>query len=128
MYFISMYSVLNTLSEYTYFYKSKNIPSYTFLLVFKIVKSSQCILKWVRYWDLIDFKFIFIFIDQIRFYVYCCFYWLNSIFNGRKYSSCQFFFVPVAFKQRMFKKFPICNNFFDAQVLFILSAIWFDGW
>ena len=43
--FISMYSVLNTLSEYTYFYISKNITSYTFLLVFKILESLQCILK-----------------------------------------------------------------------------------
>ena len=40
-----MYSVLNTLSEYTYFYISKNITSYTFVLVFKIVESLQCILK-----------------------------------------------------------------------------------
>ena len=31
-------SVLNTLSEYTYFHKSKNITSYTFFLVFKIVQ------------------------------------------------------------------------------------------
>ena len=43
--FISMYSILNTLSEYTYFSISKNITSYTFLLVFKIVESLQCILK-----------------------------------------------------------------------------------
>ena len=40
-----MYNVLNTLSEYTYFYISKNITSYTFLLVFKIVESLQCILN-----------------------------------------------------------------------------------
>ena len=40
-----MYSVLNTLSEYTYFSLSKNITSYTFLVVFKIVESLQCILK-----------------------------------------------------------------------------------
>ena len=40
-----MYSVLNTLSEYTYFCISKKITSYTFLLVFKIVESFQCILK-----------------------------------------------------------------------------------
>ena len=40
-----MYSVLNTLSEYTYSYISKNITLYTFLLVFKIVESVQCILK-----------------------------------------------------------------------------------
>ena len=33
-----MYSVLNTLSEYTYFYISKNITSHTFLLVFKITE------------------------------------------------------------------------------------------
>ena len=43
--FISIHSLLNTLSEYTYFYISKNITSYTFLLVFKIVESLQCILK-----------------------------------------------------------------------------------
>ena len=42
---ISMYSVLNTSSEYIYFYVSKNITSFTFLLVFKIAKSFQCILK-----------------------------------------------------------------------------------
>ena len=45
MCFISMYSVLNTLSEYTYFYISKDITLYTFLLVFKIMESLQCILK-----------------------------------------------------------------------------------
>ena len=38
-------SVLNTLSEYTYFHISKNITSYTFLLVLKIVESLHCILK-----------------------------------------------------------------------------------
>ena len=43
--FISMYSVLNQLSEYIYFYISKSITSYTFLLAFKIVESLQCILK-----------------------------------------------------------------------------------
>ena len=42
---ISMYSVLNTSSEYIYFYVSKNITSFTFLLIFKIAKSFQCILK-----------------------------------------------------------------------------------
>ena len=30
-----MYGVLDTHSEYTYLYKSKNITSYNFLLVFK---------------------------------------------------------------------------------------------
>ena len=40
-----MYSALNTLSEYIYFYISKNITSYTFLLVFKIVEGRQCTLK-----------------------------------------------------------------------------------
>ena len=40
-----MHSVLKTLSEYTYFYISKNNTSDTFLLVFKIVESLQCILK-----------------------------------------------------------------------------------
>ena len=41
--FISTYSVLNKLPEYTYFHISKNITSYTF--VAKIVESLQCILK-----------------------------------------------------------------------------------
>ena len=45
MFFISMYTVLNKLSEHNYFYISKNITSYTFSLVFKIVKSLQCILN-----------------------------------------------------------------------------------
>ena len=35
--FGSMYSVLNTLSKYTYFYLSENIISYSFLLVFEMV-------------------------------------------------------------------------------------------
>ena len=39
-----MYSVLNKLSKYTYFYISKKITSYIFLLAFKIVESLQCIL------------------------------------------------------------------------------------
>ena len=43
MCFISMYSVLNTLLQYTYFYISKSITSYTFLLVFKIVVSLHCV-------------------------------------------------------------------------------------
>ena len=40
-----MYGVLNTLSEYTYFYVSKNITSYKFLLVFKIAEDLQYIRK-----------------------------------------------------------------------------------
>ena len=43
--FISVYSVLNKLSEYKYFYMSKNITSYTFLLIFKNVESLHCILN-----------------------------------------------------------------------------------
>ena len=40
--FISIYSVLNALSEHTYFYISKNITSYTFVACFE---SLQCILN-----------------------------------------------------------------------------------
>ena len=43
--FSSMYSLLTTLSKYTYFSISENTTSYTFLLVSKIVESLQCILK-----------------------------------------------------------------------------------
>ena len=45
----TIYSVLNKLSEYKYFYIWKNITSYTFLSVFKIAKGLQCILKGVLY-------------------------------------------------------------------------------
>ena len=41
-----MYSVLNTLSECKYFYISKNITSFVFLLVFKTAESLKCILNW----------------------------------------------------------------------------------
>ena len=48
-----MYILLNTLSEYTYFYISKNITLYTFLLVFKIVENLQSILKASHYkWEM----------------------------------------------------------------------------
>ena len=44
--FISMYSVLNELSDYIYFYIPKSMLLHTILLfVFKIVKSRKCILK-----------------------------------------------------------------------------------
>ena len=51
LFYLNVYSVLNTLSKYTYFYISKNITSYTFLLVFKIVESLHCILEfiWVNF-------------------------------------------------------------------------------
>ena len=39
--FISMYSVMNTLSEYTYFCKSESITCTLLLIVFKIVESLQ---------------------------------------------------------------------------------------
>ena len=48
---ISMYSVLNKLSEYSYFYiskkkkKKKNLLQTLFLPVFKYVESLQCVLK-----------------------------------------------------------------------------------
>ena len=47
-------SVLNTLSEYTYLHISKNITSYTFLLVFKIIGS------------------LYIYIYIIYMYIYIC--------------------------------------------------------
>ena len=58
--FISMYCVLNTISEYTYFFISKSITSYTFLFAFKIFKSLQCILKVTvkgGIWKIAAFKF-----------------------------------------------------------------------
>ena len=45
MFYPNVYSVLNTLSQHTYFYISKNITSYFFLLVSKIVERQHCILK-----------------------------------------------------------------------------------
>ena len=43
--FILMYKVLNTLSEYTYFYISKNITLYNFIASNFTVESLQCIHK-----------------------------------------------------------------------------------
>ena len=43
-----LYSILNKLSEYTDFYISKKITSYTLLLAFKIAYSRYCILNLVR--------------------------------------------------------------------------------
>ena len=43
--FISMYSVLSTHSEYTYFYMLKTSLRTLLFLVFKIVESFQCILN-----------------------------------------------------------------------------------
>ena len=43
--FPNVYCIQYTCKIYMYFYISKNITSYSFLLVFKIVKSLQCILK-----------------------------------------------------------------------------------
>ena len=43
--FISMYSVLNTFLRIYLILHIKKFTSYTFFLVFKIVESSQCILK-----------------------------------------------------------------------------------
>ena len=45
-FFISMYSVINTLSEYTYFYVSKNITSYIFCLFLKSPKAFSVFLIW----------------------------------------------------------------------------------
>ena len=54
-----MYIALNTLSVYAYFYISKNITSYTFLLTFKTVESLQCILKkYPTFNSLLPFLFI----------------------------------------------------------------------
>ena len=54
-----MYSVLDKLSEYVYFYTTKNIISYSFLLVFKIVESLRCILK-----DIQRFLMVYSFFDS----------------------------------------------------------------
>ena len=55
--FILLYSVLNTISEYTYFSVSKNVTLYTALLVFKHVKSVSLIQGggtlgklWIFFW------------------------------------------------------------------------------
>ena len=45
VYFVRRNFFNTSVSEYTYFYKSKNITSYTFLFAFEMVKRLQCILK-----------------------------------------------------------------------------------
>ena len=51
-FFISMYSVINTLSEYTYFYVSKNITSYIFCLFLKSPKAFSVFLIWMPHRNL----------------------------------------------------------------------------
>ena len=51
-----MYSLLNTLSEYTYFCISKNISSYTFFLVFKIFKNLNQQLSNKYFWPAFSVK------------------------------------------------------------------------
>ena len=58
-----MYSVINTISEYTYFYISKNITSYSFFLVFKIFGSLQCILKQDNHWILSEMNNIGVYVQ-----------------------------------------------------------------
>ena len=81
MRFISVYSVLNTLLEYTYFYISKNITSYTFLLVFKIFESLRSILK-IQWCKLYNYKYM-IASTQIKnteiFAFIAVLHWLTSI-------------------------------------------------
>ena len=86
--FISMYSVLNTLSEYIYFYISKNITSYTFFFV--IVESLHCIYK----------RIIAAFIFNIQFISFSLYFF----FNFKLFLICflQLFFI---------KRF---NNFFSS--------------
>ena len=50
VFYLNICVLLHTLSKYIYFYISKNITSYNFLLVFKIVESLQCILKTKTFW------------------------------------------------------------------------------
>ena len=45
--FVSMYSLLNALSEHTYLYITKGIISCTFLLVFEIVERFEVILNYL---------------------------------------------------------------------------------
>ena len=55
-----MYSVLNNLSEYVYFYLSKNL-----LLVFKIVERLQCILNVnVQKEAILEYPFFIVYINK----------------------------------------------------------------
>ena len=52
VFYLNLYSVLNTLSEYTYFYISKNITSYTSVTCIEIVESRKCILNVYQIWTI----------------------------------------------------------------------------
>ena len=58
--FISIYSVLNPLSEYIYFCRSTNSTSYTVFFASKIVKSLQCILKQIKVHISVSFFLYFV--------------------------------------------------------------------
>ena len=70
-------SVLNTLSEYTYFNISNYSTSYTFLFVFKIVESLQCVLD--MFWFLTKKLLFFSFLLVGRFVIF------KLIFNDGSY-------------------------------------------
>ena len=89
--FISMYCVLTALSEYTYFFISKNITLYTFLLVFKIVESLQCIIK---------------------FHITSIYSVLNAI------SEYTYFFISKALLQKLFCLFLKSSKAFSASLNF----------
>ena len=83
--FISMYSVLNALSEYIHFYISKSIISYTFLHVFKIVESLLCILEeWLILESHEMIKVSHIFVWPIIFILLCDVDWHGVVLKVKR--------------------------------------------
>ena len=96
--FISMYSIYDKLSKYICFHIPKSIISYTFLLVFKIVKSLQCILtgkvikgllmsyNWKILWqmEVFDSKHLsfLILLSSFQFFKARCVTYLLIVFQG----------------------------------------------
>ena len=99
---ISMYGVLNTTSEYTYFYTSKNITSYTFCWLF--LKSSKAFSVSLMSNGFTKIKFFFFYFLVIYWISYSMFYGIISRTVNeviRTISSLFFFVVFFFFTKRL---------------------------
>ena len=101
-----MYNALNKLSEYKYFYRSKNITSYTFLLVFKIVEILHCLVLLGTVKAFIGYLFFSV---LLSFYLFLS----NEIYKAKSaiYSALKFV--------RLTLNHSVCTAFLPVPILVI---------
>ena len=133
MCFISMYSVLKTLSEFTYFYISKKLFHTPLQLVSKIVESLQCILN--RFFDSMCHWRIYVSLDVMcKKIALQNFTKLSEEHLGRSFYStkvvqvfsCEFckIFQNRSFKEPLQRTHLASNSFFCALVYNYLCCLW----